>query len=250
MCIRDSQMAVVMSAVEQGRALRAEYKLKNRQPLAKVHVICDDEALLANIQELEGLIADELNVRAVDFGVDTSELATIQEKNNLNQHGTKHGTLMKKAVPLINGLNNEQIAALSGGETVAVEMDGQRVELTASDIDVVRNPKDGMAVSAEGSLVVGIDTQLNADLISEGLAREFVNKVQSIRKEMDLEVTQRIHIAFGSDEEVESAVLERKSYIEAETLALSCEKTDLGGENNVELDLNGHACWVSITAAE
>ncbi|GAH56358.1 unnamed protein product, partial [marine sediment metagenome] len=66
--VLEGQMAMVMSAVEQGRTLRAEYKLKNRQPLAKMYVVCDDEKLLANIQTLESLISDELNVRAVEFG--------------------------------------------------------------------------------------------------------------------------------------------------------------------------------------
>ncbi len=247
--VLEGQMAVVMSAVEQGRTLRAEYKLKNRQPLAKMHVVCDDEKLLANIQALESLISDELNVRAVEFGTDSSELATIQAKPNFKQLGPKLGPLMKKAVPLINSLSDEQIAAISGGEIVAVEMDGQSVELTADDIEVVRNPKEGMAVSAEGSLVVGLDTQLTDDLITEGLAREFVNKVQNMRKEMDLEVTQRIRIGFAGDEAVASAVAAFEDYIRAETLALACEEQAGGGDKETQWDLNGHACKLSITSA-
>ncbi|MDF7800951.1 isoleucine--tRNA ligase [Pontiellaceae bacterium B1224] len=247
--VLEGQMAMVMSAVEQGRTLRAEYKLKNRQPLAKMHVVCDDEKLLANIQALESLISDELNVRAVEFGTDSSELATIQAKPNFKQLGPKLGPLMKKAVPLINSLTDEQIASISAGETVAVELEGKTIKLTDADIEIVRNPKEGMAVSAEGALVVGLDTQLNDDLISEGLAREFVNKVQNLRKEMDLEITQRIHIAFSSDESIELAVASHRNYIEGETLALSCEKAANGGEKITEIDLNGHACAVSITAA-
>jgi isoleucyl-tRNA synthetase len=247
--VLEGQMAMVMSAVEQGRTLRAEYKLKNRQPLAKMHVVCDDAKLLANIQALESLIADELNVRAVVFGTDSSELATIQAKPNFKQLGPKLGPLMKKAVPLINSLTDEQIASISAGETVVVEMEGKTVELTASDIEIVRNPKEGMAVSAEGALVVGLDTTLNDDLISEGLAREFVNKVQNLRKEMDLEITQRITIAFSSNEQVESAVSSHRNYIEAETLALRCEAASVNTENGTELDLNGYACIVSVSAA-
>jgi isoleucyl-tRNA synthetase len=247
--VLEGQMAMVMSAVEQGRTLRAEYKLKNRQPLAKMHVVCDDSNLLANIQALESLISDELNVRAVEFGTDSSELATIQAKPNFKQLGPKLGPLMKKAVPLINSLTDEQIAAISAGETVEVELEGKTIELTDLDIEIVRNPKEGMAVSAEGALVVGLDTQLNDDLISEGLAREFVNKVQNLRKEMDLEITQRIDIAFSSDCAVEMAVSNHRNYIEGETLALSCENAALSGENCTELDLNGHACTVSIHAA-
>ncbi|MDF7808322.1 isoleucine--tRNA ligase [Pontiellaceae bacterium B12219] len=247
--VLEGQMAMVMNAVEQGRTLRAEYKLKNRQPLAKMHVVCDDEALLANIQALESLIADELNVRAVEFGTDSSELATIQAKPNFKQLGPKLGPLMKKAIPLISSLTDEQIASVSAGETVEVELEGKTIELTASDIEIVRNPKEGMAVSAEGELVVGLDTTLNDDLIAEGLAREFVNKVQNLRKEMDLEITQRITIAFSSNEQVESAVSSHRSYIEAETLALRCDTAAIDPDNCTELDLNGYTCMVSVLAA-
>jgi isoleucyl-tRNA synthetase len=114
---------------------------------------------------------------------------------------------------------------------------------------VVRNPREGMAVSAEGALVVGIDTQLNDDLITEGLAREFVNKIQSMRKEMDLEVTQRIHITFSGDEEIGTAVAQYCEYIEAETLALTCAPQETDSENGTEWDLNGHACFLSISTA-
>lgn len=247
--VLEGQMAVVMSAVEQGRTLRGEYKLKNRQPLAKMHVVCDDEKLLANIQALESLISDELNVRTVEFSTDSSELATIQAKPNFKQLGPKLGPLMKKAVPLINSLTDEQIASISAGETVAVELEGKTIELTSSDIEVVRNPKEGMAVSAEGSLVVGLDTQLTEGLLTEGLAREFVNKIQSMRKEMDLEVIQRIHIGFKGDEAIGTAVAKYGNYIEAETLALSCKAQSEEDETGMQWDLNGHACFLSIRTA-
>ncbi len=245
--VLEGQMAVVMSAVEQGRALRAEYKLKNRQPLAKMHVVCDDEKLLANIQELESLISDELNVRSVEFSTDSSELATIQAKPNFKQLGPKLGPLMKKAVPLIGGLSDAQISAISSGETVAVELEGKTIELTAADIEVVRIPKEGMAVSAEGSLVVGLDTQLDDDLISEGLAREFVNKIQNMRKEMDLEVTQRIQIGFAGDDAIAAAVEAHREYIEAETLALGCTQLPEGDTSGTAWDLNGHDTRLSIS---
>jgi isoleucyl-tRNA synthetase len=195
------------------------------------------------------LISDELNVREVVFGTDSSALATIQAKPNFKQLGPKLGPLMKKAVPLINSLSDQQIAALSSGEMVPVELDGKTIELTADDIEVVRNPKEGMAVSALGSLVVGLDTQLSDDLITEGLAREFVNKIQNMRKEMDLEVTQRIRIGYKGDAEVGTAVAQYREYIEAETLALSCEERAGEGEMETQWELNGHPCLLSINTA-
>jgi isoleucyl-tRNA synthetase len=247
--VLEDQMALVMSAVEQGRALRAAYKVKNRQPLSKMYVVCEDETLLANIQELEGIIADELNVKTVEFSTDSSALATIQAKPNFKALGPKLGPLMKQAVPLIGGLSTSQLAALGAGERVMVELEGSPIELTSDDVEIKHLPKEGMAVSAEGGLVVGLDTQLTDALVREGLAREFVNKVQTLRKEMDLEVTQRIELGFWADAEVAEAVAEHRDYIQAETLALACELLDNKGPGGVERDLNGHAVWLSILPA-
>ena len=237
--VLEGQMAVVMSAVEQGRTLRTEYKLKNRQPLSRLFVVCDDERLLGTIQALEELIADELNVRTVEFSTDSSALATTQAKPNFKQLGPKLGPLMKQAAGLIAGLKDEQIAQIMGGDSIEVSLEGQPIELTAEDIEIVRQPKEGLAVSTVGSLVVGLDTALNADLIQEGLAREFVNKVQNLRKEMDLEVTQRIEIRFSSDDEVNAAVEAHRAYIESETLALSSVAMDVP-DSVEDRPLNGH----------
>jgi isoleucyl-tRNA synthetase len=244
--VLEGQMALVMSAVEQGRTLRTEYKLKNRQPLARMYVVCDDERLLANIQVLESLIADELNIRTVEFSTDATELATIQAKPNFKQLGPKLGPLMKQAAGLIGGLEDEQITILSTGGTVDVTLEDRVISLTAADIEVVRQPKEGLAVRAEGSLVVGLDTALNEDLIQEGLAREFVNKVQTLRKELDLEVTQRIHLQFASDEAVVAAVDAYRTYIENETLALSSAAVEVLSEEE-NRSLNGHPFRVRIT---
>lgn len=245
--VLEDQMALVMSAVEMGRTLRAEYKLKNRQPLATMYVVCDDNVLLANIQELESIIADELNVRAVEFSTDSSELATIQAKPNFKQLGPKLGPLMKKAVPLISSLSDQQISAIAGGEEVSVELDGISVLLTDTDIEVVRHPKKGMAVCAEGELVVGLDTHLNEDLLREGLAREFVNKIQNMRKELDLEVTQRVEIQFAGAEEVAVAVEQHGEYIQSETLALCCASVSADELDGVEWELNGYPCVLNVT---
>ncbi|MAW40158.1 MAG: isoleucine--tRNA ligase, partial [Kiritimatiellaceae bacterium] len=166
-------------------------------------------------------------------------------KPNFKKLGPKLGSLMKQATGLIAGLNYEQIAQIIGGASVEVSLEGRAIELTAEDIEIVRQPKEGLAVSTEGSLVVGLDTALNTDLIQEGLAREFVNKVQSLRKEMDLEVTQRIEIRFYSDEEVKAAVEAHRAYIQSETLALSSVLVELS-DTVEDRPLNGHPFRVEL----
>ena len=104
-----------------------------------------------------------------------------------------------------------------------------------------------MAVSEHDGIVVALTTELDDGLITEGLAREFVNKIQNMRKEMDLEVTQRILIAFSGDEAVGTAVARYSDYIKAETLALACAPQAADGVKGTEWDLNGHACFLSIS---
>ncbi|MDH3982183.1 MAG: class I tRNA ligase family protein, partial [Kiritimatiellaceae bacterium] len=244
------QMSLAMNAVEQGRALRAEYKLKNRQPLSSMDIVCGSGMHLARINELESIIMDELNVKKVYFTGDASAFADIQVKPNFKKLGPKFGPLMKKAVPLISQLTEDELNLDEGGFGILkLKVDDQEFDLVFDDIEIVRKPKDGMAVSEHDGIVVALTTELNDDLISEGLAREFVNKVQNLRKETDLEITQRIHIVFSSDDEIEKAVSAHRDYIENETLALSCESGDLQEDKKVELDLNGHVCAVSIIAA-
>ncbi len=241
----ESQMSLVIKAVEQGRALRTDYKLKNRQPLSKMFVVCDNEKLLSNIQELETLIADELNVHSVDFSTDASSLATIQAKPNFKTLGPKLGPLMKHASKIINELSSDNIRNISNKKSISVMIEGQSVILDPSEIDLVYKPIEGLAVSTDSGLVIGLDTELNQELIDEGLAREFVNKVQNLRKEMDLEVTQRILIDFCSSEEVSQAVSIHKDYIQNETLALECQMVDrLDQVENKPL--NDHSCQIQI----
>ena len=243
--ILESQMALVMSAVDLGRALRTEYKLKNRQPLSCLFVVCDDEKLLRTIQPLEDLIADELNVRKVDFSTDSSKLAITTVKPNFKKLGPKLGPLMKQAANKISSLEIDQIEKITSGGSVDIDLNGKSIELTESDIEIVHQPREGLAVSTEGSLVVGIDTSLNKDLIQEGLAREFVNKIQNLRKEMDLEVTQRIEISLSSDVDVIQAIEEYKDYIKRETLSINiCEDNMLIVDE--ERSLNDHVMKVKI----
>ena len=199
--VLEGQMALVMNAVEQGRTLRAEYKLKNSQPLSSMDIVCGSGAHLARIHELEDIIKDELNVREVYFTSDASSFATISAKPNFKKLGPKFGPMMKKAAGIISQMTAEQLHVEERRFGVLkIEIDGQEFELHDDDIEVVRTPKEGMAVSEHDGIVVALTTELNDDLITEGLAREFVNKIQNMRKEMNLEVTQRIRIAFKGDE--------------------------------------------------
>ena len=243
--VLEEQMKLVISAVEQGRALRTEYKLKNRQPLSKMFVVCKDEKLLSNIQELESLILDELNLKKVEFSTNSSSLATLQAKPNFKKLGPKLGPLMKEAKTLINNLSKEEVLMISQGNIIKTELDGNLIELNKDDIDLVYEPIKGMAVGIDGELVIGLETELTEDLISEGLAREFVNKVQMMRKELDFKVTQRIEIEYLSNTDVIQSIEKNLEYIKNETLALKCLFNDKLNKTDPKI-LNGNECFINI----
>ena len=215
------QMAEVMTVVRLGRLLRAEHNLKVRQPLAALHVVSRDEDTLSRIEELEGIILEELNVKAVVFDDHESELATLSAKADFKRLGPKLGPQVKAVAGEIARLETGSLERLLAGETIELTcLDGTPVVLSADDVVLERIPHEGLVVASEGGLLVALETELTAELMDEGLAREFVNKVQNMRKQSGLEVSDRIRIRYRSDDAVQAAVGLFADYVTAETLCL------------------------------
>ncbi len=244
----ERQMAAVMTIVTLGRTLRSAHDLKVRQPLARMHVACRDAERRAQIEALRDIMLDELNVKQVEFLAHESAFATVKAKANFPRLGPRLGPRMKKAAGVIAGLTSEQVEVLACGNPLTVTLDGQPVELQPDDVTIEHLPREGCVVAAEGGIVVALDTALTPELIEEGLAREFVNKVQNMRKTADLEVTQRIRVSFLADEAIRAAVTRHGDYIMAETLCLACEPAEARPAEAVDWDLNGHACAVRLEA--
>ena len=239
----EAQMAAVMTVVQLGRAIRAERNLKVRQPLAALHVVCRDAAKLALIRELEDLIVDELNVKKVIFNHDETELVTLSAKPNFKVWGPKFGPKLKQAVALIAKWESSQLNAMLQGSTVALELDGQTFELGGGDLIIQRQPKAGLAVASEGDQVVALETELTPALIREALARELVNRIQNLRKDSNLEVTQRIRLQIAGDDELAATVNEYRDLIQTETL---CTKLTLAENDAEPCDLNGHSTRIKL----
>ncbi len=242
----EAQMALVMAVVGMGRQLRADFDLKVRQPLRGMHVICRDPARLDRVRALQELVADELNVHELWFGRNETELATLSAKANFGRLGPRLGAMMKKAAGVIQKMEANQMSQLLDGRTTTIQVDGQTVELQPEDVIIERKPKEGLAVASEGDLVVALDMHVTPDLVREGLAREFVNKVQNMRKTAELEVTQRIRLRVDGDADVRAALMEHRAYIEAETLCLELVLNEQLPADGAEWDLNGHPCRIAL----
>jgi isoleucyl-tRNA synthetase len=230
-------MARVMICVRLGRQLRTEHNLKVRQPLAALRVASHHEAVLAELAAYQDIITDELNVKQVLFSRHETSMANLKAKADFKRLGPRLGPKVKEASKAIAALSSDDLERLAAGDV--------EVPLTGEDVVVERLPKDGLVVAAEGPIVVALETALSEALIREGLARELVNKIQTMRKDADLQVTQRIRVTLTADADVRAAVAAHRDYITTETLSEVGEAAPVAG---AEWDLNGHPCVVAIEA--
>ena len=166
---------------------------------------------------------------------------------NFRSLGPRFGKRMKEVGAFIGALNPAQIAALQSGEVLDVA-DGQ---ISMDDIDVQRQEKEGVVVAIDNNLGVGLDVQLDEELISECTAREFVNRVQNMRKDAGLDVADRIRIGVVGQPELESAVVLHRDYIALETLALEVDTGSLPMAHVVEQEwqVNNYAGTIAIARA-
>ncbi|MEI7900556.1 MAG: isoleucine--tRNA ligase, partial [bacterium] len=239
----ERRMALVQSVVRLGRQLRTENDLKVRQPLSVIHVVSAKPEIRALLEGFEDLVTDELNIKAVAYGSDETALADVSVKADFRKLGPKFGAKMKTVAAAIAGLSSAQAAALASNREATLEVAGETLVLTAEDVVVQRAPKAGLVVASEGDVIVGLETALTPELIREGLAREFVSRVQNLRKEADFEVTQRIVVTVECDAEVRAAIGRFADYVKAETL---CEHLCFDLTAADPADLNGHAVKVAV----
>ena len=242
----ESEMSLVMTVVRLGRQLRSEHNLKVRQPLSHIHVISRNRRTLERIKVLSDIILDELNVKEMVFDEHETRLAELKGKADFKRLGPRFGAMVKAVAAAIAELGAEDIEVLAEGNPVKIVVDGEEVELESGDVLIERIPREGLVVASEDDLVVAIETALTDELESEGLAREFVNKVQNMRKTAGLEVTQRIRTEYRGDSDVDGAVEAFAAYVAAETLSLECVHVETMSEGAGEWDLNGHPCSIRI----
>lgn len=241
----EAEMELVQRAVRLGRQLRTDKDLKVRQPLARLHVVSADAAARAALAGYTDIIREELNVKEVAFGDDETALANLSLKADFKRLGPRFGAQMKAAAAAIAALPANLAGALARGETVPLTIQGTETTLAPDEVVIRREPREGLVVAAEGNIVVALETALTAALLAEGLMREFVSRVQALRKEADLEVTQRIEVTFQADDEVAAALDAWQDTILEEVQGDAL----LPGELTTDpIDLNGHELRLLIEA--
>ncbi len=201
-------------------SLRNKLEINVRQPLARVILPIDDEEDRQAIESVKDIILDEVNVKEVQFVDDDSGIVRKSAKPNYPLLGEKLGSKMKPVASKVAELTTEEITEYE--ETGSIELDlgdDGIVQLGSDGLEISRTGLEGWSVETEEGLSVALDTELTPELVKEGLAREFVNRIQNMRKEADFDVVDRITIGFEGSEKLEEAVESMKDYIKSETLA-------------------------------
>ena len=245
----EERMAVAQKAVNLGHNLRKQKNLKVRQPLARAVVICAEPGFEAKLAPMASVIAEELNVKAVEFASDESRFVTLSAKANFKVLGSKMGPRMKAVAGAIAKLAAADISSLLASGSLELDPgDGVGpVALTAEDVLVQRQENAGLTVANDGALSVALDPVLTPDLVAEGIARELVSNLQSLRKDTGLEVSDRIAVTVETDAEAAAAAEAFRDYVAGEVLAVSIAFAPAPA--GTEADLNGHAAKIAIAKA-
>ncbi|MEC7839760.1 MAG: isoleucine--tRNA ligase [Chlamydiota bacterium] len=240
----EEAMAAVQRTVSLGHALRKDNKLKVRQPLQKATLVSHNETVLSFLKEQQHLIADELNVKTVEFDTNEEKYVQLNAKPNFRALGKKVGKLMPKVQKTVNGFDRSQLEKLKSEGSITITIDGEEIELNTEEVEVSRSVKEGFVAANAGNITIVLDTHLNDDLKIEGFAREVVNKINTMRRDQGFNVTDRIRVSIDTSAAVKRSFDVHGEYISNEVLADSV--TFVTVADGTEWDLNGEPAKIAI----
>jgi len=224
-------------------SIRKVHRLKVRQPLAQVLVPVLQESVRDQIRRVEDLIKSEVNVKEVNYLNDASGVLNKKVKPNFKALGPKFGKDMKVVAEAITGMSADDLASIESAGSAKI----QGFEIALADIEILTEDMPGYLTASEGGLTIALDNTLTPELVREGNAREFVNRIQNLRKDSGFDVTDKINIQVQrSDEEWTASLNEFKGYISQEVQALSLEWVDAAA---TEITFEESSLFVNVTVA-
>ncbi len=242
----EEKMEIAQKVVYLTRSMRAKNNLKVRQPLKKIMVVIDREKREA-LSKMKEVILDEINVKELEVLADDSSIVNKSAKANFKSIGPKFGKKVNPVASAIKNFGKDEIGLIEKDEGVKIQINGEEIKITKEDVEIISSEITGWLVETEEGVTVALDTELTNELINEGLAREFVNRIQNMRKDAGFEVTDRIKIKFDSSKNLIDAIMTFKDYISSETLAENLENTaKLNGGYNQEWQIGEFNCSIQI----
>ena len=216
--------------------IRQKEKLKVRQPLQKILLPVKSEEYKSRMESVKALILSEVNVKELEYLEKDNEILVKKIKPNFKKLGPKVGGNMKAVAAAISKWTDKEINEIETLGSTAIQVSDVDIVVSKEEIDVIFEDIPGLKVSSNGEHTVALDVSLSEALMQEGVAREFVNKIQTLRKEIGLEVTDKILLKIQGEIEIINAINSFSSYVKNEVLALELEETPLENPNEFQID--------------
>ena len=243
----EQEMRLAQKIVYLVRTMRVKFNLKTRQPLKQILIPESDETEKAEIERMKKIILEEVNVKELNFVSEDSGIIVKKAKPNFKLLGPKYGKEIKEISELIKALDTHSIYTISKNGSLEIDKNGKKYNILKEDFEIYTENLEGWVVESDGNLTVALDSKLNDELVNEGLAREFINRIQNLRKDKSMGVNDRIKIYYDCEEELNKALIDQNTYIKEETFAVEFFKDSNIAKNGFEeLNINGRICKVYI----
>lgn len=235
----EERMAYAQQISSMVLALRRKVSIKVRQPLQKIMIPILDARFEAQLEAVKDLILNEVNVKELEYLKEGTGVLVKTIKPNFKSLGPKYSKLMKPIAAAIGAMTAEDIAAFESAGSISVEVNGEKLQLLPEDVEIISEDIPGWLVANEGRITVALDITISEDLRQEGYARELVNRIQNLRKDSGLDVTDKIRLQIQRHAALDAAVEKHRTYISSQTLASDLQLVDTCNESgaiSVELE--------------
>jgi isoleucyl-tRNA synthetase len=244
----EERMGIAQKISSMVLGLRRKVNIKVRQPLNKILVPVLDEGFQQKVEAVENLILTEINVKKIEYLSDTSEILVKKIKPNFKSLGPRFGKLMKQITSAINQMTRDDINKFENEGSFSILIDSQNITLGREDLEILSEDIPGWLVASDDNITVALDIIVTDDLRFEGIAREFINRIQNYRKESGFDVTDKIKITIQKHEYIDEAIIKHREYIVSQTLAKEIDLIDNLNRNDsrqVEID-DDIVTWLKI----
>jgi len=248
----EHKMELARKIVELGRAARNKGKVKNRQPLQKMMVQLRNVDEKNLIFDLSDVIKEELNIKEIEYIDVAEEYFTYTVKPRFDLLGPKYGKLMSAIAKAVSSAKaTELLATARENGHITIDVNGQSLTILENELDIRAQDKEGFCAEGEGGYYVVLDTTITPELMLEGIARELVSKIQTMRKEAGFEVEDKIYLYCVGDDTIDKVLEIHGEDIKADTLAIAIEKTSLPVDGYTkEWNINDHKVKISVKKAK
>ena len=243
----EKRMQLAQNITSMVLSLRKKEKIRVRQPLQKIMIPASDEHVKAQINAVKDLVLSEVNVKSLDFMSEDSNVLVKEIKANFKALGPKYGKQMKAIAAAIARFDQGDINLLEKEGFYTLNIDGSDLVVSTEDVFISSQDIPGLLVANNKGTTVALDITLNEALLEEGIARELINRIQNMRKDAGLEVTDRIKLSITQNDKVESAITSNKSYICGETLADDILICKIEPKNATAVEFDDIKTYIALT---